>query len=94
MEVIDKGNGTWIIEDSGVRCFLLEGKDKAALIDTCMNIGNIKEVLARRQCQRKYKYIRYFFHNPVFLSISLKHHIQSEREQTVRQITILRIDIP
>ena len=59
-----------------------------------LRIGNIKEVLARRQCQRKYKYIRYFFHNPVFLSISLKHHIQSEREQTVRQITILRIDIP
>ena len=46
MEVIKKNEKTWIIEDSGVRCFLLEGKDKAALIDTGMNIENIKEVVS------------------------------------------------
>ena len=46
MEIIKKDNNTWIIEDSGVRCFLLEGNDKAALIDTGMNIDNIKEVVS------------------------------------------------
>lgn len=46
MEIIKKDNNTWIIEDSGVRCFLLEGNDKVALIDTGMNIENIKEVVS------------------------------------------------
>ena len=46
MEFIKKNDNTWIIEDSGVRCFVLEGKDKTALIDTGMNIENIKEVLS------------------------------------------------
>lgn len=45
MNIITKNNNTWIIEDDGVRCFLLQGNDKAALIDTGMNIENIKEVV-------------------------------------------------
>lgn len=46
MILIKKTDNTWIIEDSGVRCFVLEGKDRTALIDTGMNIENIKEVLS------------------------------------------------
>ena len=46
MNIIEKNTNTWIIEDEGVRCFLLHGNKKAALIDTGMNIKNIKEVVS------------------------------------------------
>lgn len=45
MNIIRKNDDTWIIEDDGVRCFVLEGKEKAALIDTGMHIDNIKDVV-------------------------------------------------
>ncbi len=45
MNIIDKRPDTKIIEDDGVRCFLLEGKDKAALIDTGMHIEDIRKLI-------------------------------------------------
>ncbi|MCR5255756.1 MAG: MBL fold metallo-hydrolase [Acetatifactor sp.] len=36
-------NITSIADPTGVRAFLIEGRDRAALVDTCCGIGNIKE---------------------------------------------------
>lgn len=43
-DVIRVNEGTYRIEDDGVRFFLLEGKDKALLIDSGMNTPNAKEI--------------------------------------------------
>ena len=45
MEIIQKNTDTWIIEDSGVRCFVLEGEKQTALIDTGMKITDIRSVV-------------------------------------------------
>ena len=57
-----------------------------------LRVVDLKEVLARRHRPCKYQYICYLFHN--FRLSTLKHHIQSEREEPVRQVTILRIYVP
>ena len=44
MDIIRKDSQTWIIEDGGVRCFLLEGDKYSALIDTGMKIEDIRKV--------------------------------------------------
>ena len=44
VEVIKMREGTWRIEDGGVRFFLLEGKDSALLIDTGMNVPNARKI--------------------------------------------------
>ncbi len=36
--------GFWMIEDSGVRSFLVEGSKKSMLVDTCFGNGDIKEL--------------------------------------------------
>lgn len=38
--------GFWCIEESGVRCFLLEGDSDALLIDAGFGIGNLKEYIS------------------------------------------------
>lgn len=38
---------TWQIDDQGVRFFLLEGNEKAMLIDTGMNVKNAREIAQR-----------------------------------------------
>jgi len=43
-EVIRINEHTWRIEDSGVRVFLLEGTEKALLIDSGMNLPNAAEI--------------------------------------------------
>ena len=45
MEIINKPDNTWIIEDNGVRAFLLQGDRYAALIDTGMRIEDIGSVV-------------------------------------------------
>lgn len=45
MEIIRKSENTWIIEDDGVRCFLLKGDEKVALIDTGMHIEDFKKII-------------------------------------------------
>ena len=45
MEIIKKSENTWIIEDDGVRCFLLKGNEKVALIDTGMHIEDFKKII-------------------------------------------------
>ena len=45
-EVIKINNDTWSIEDDFVRFFLLKGKDKALMIDSGIDIENVK-ALAR-----------------------------------------------
>lgn len=42
-EVVKLGEGTWSLEDGFVRFLLLEGKDKAMLIDSGMNCPDAKE---------------------------------------------------
>lgn len=37
---------TWRIEDAGVRFFLLEGTEKAVLIDSGMNVTDIREIIS------------------------------------------------
>ncbi|MCR5795347.1 MAG: MBL fold metallo-hydrolase [Solobacterium sp.] len=44
--IIRMNADTWRIEDAGVRFFLLEGKDKAMLVDSGMNVKNIKEIVS------------------------------------------------
>lgn len=44
MEIIKINEGTWRIEDEGVRFFLLAGEDKALLIDSGMTVHNAKEI--------------------------------------------------
>jgi len=44
MDIIRKDSQTWIIEDGGVRCFVLEGDKYSALIDTGMKIEDIRKV--------------------------------------------------
>lgn len=41
-EIIKMNENTWRIEDGGVRCFLLEGKDKALLIDSGMTLPDAR----------------------------------------------------
>ena len=43
-EIIQINENTWRIEDSGVRFFLLAGKERAALIDSGMTVRNAKEI--------------------------------------------------
>ncbi|MBP3870546.1 MAG: MBL fold metallo-hydrolase [Faecalicoccus sp.] len=45
MEIIKINDNSWRIEDGGVRFFVLEGKEKAAIIDTGMNLENVKEIV-------------------------------------------------
>ena len=45
MQIIDKGNKTWIIDDGRVRCFVLEGNDYVALIDSSMVLKNLKDIV-------------------------------------------------
>ena len=45
-EIIPMKEGTWRIEDGGVRFFLLTGAEKALLIDSGMNVHNAKEIAA------------------------------------------------
>ena len=45
MEIIKKNDTTYIIEDGGVRAFLLLGEKYAALIDTGMNIEDIRSAI-------------------------------------------------
>jgi len=47
MDILHHDEHTWIIEDGGVRCFLLEGEEKAALIDTGMTVKNILPTITR-----------------------------------------------
>ena len=44
MEIIKINEGTWRIEDGGVRFFLLAGEKKALLIDSGMQVHNAKEI--------------------------------------------------
>lgn len=37
---------TAIADPSGVRCFLVEGSERALLIDTCSGVGNLAEYVA------------------------------------------------
>ncbi len=43
-KIIQIDPNTWRIEDSGVRCFVLAGSDKALLIDSGMNIRNARDI--------------------------------------------------
>lgn len=40
-----KENITSIVDPAGVRAFLIEGTEKAALVDTCCGIGDLKELV-------------------------------------------------
>ncbi len=44
MEIIRIDSQNWRIEDEGVRFFLLEGKEKALLVDSGMTAHNAKEI--------------------------------------------------
>ena len=44
MEIIRIQDGSWRIEDEGVRFFLLEGDENALLIDSGMTVRNAKEI--------------------------------------------------
>lgn len=46
MEIIRKDESTWIIEDTGVRVFILKGKEKTAVIDTGMNLKDLKDIVS------------------------------------------------
>ncbi len=43
-EIIQINENTWRIEDDGVRMFLLQGTERALLIDSGMNIHNAKDI--------------------------------------------------
>ena len=43
-EIIKIDNSTWRVEDNGVRFFLLSGDDYSLLIDTGMNVKNVKTI--------------------------------------------------
>ena len=43
-EIIRINEDTWRIEDNGVRLFVLEGKEKALLIDSGMRTPNAREI--------------------------------------------------
>ena len=43
-EIIRINEKTWLIEDGGVRLFLLEGSKKALLIDSGMNLNNARDI--------------------------------------------------
>ena len=43
-ETIQMNENSWRIEDGGVRFFLLTGTEKALLIDSGMNISNVREI--------------------------------------------------
>ncbi|MBQ9153286.1 MAG: MBL fold metallo-hydrolase, partial [Solobacterium sp.] len=51
MEITQYDEHTWIFYHNGVRFFLLEGEEKAALIDTGMHAGNVFE-LARERTEK------------------------------------------
>jgi glyoxylase-like metal-dependent hydrolase (beta-lactamase superfamily II) len=44
-EVVKLGEGSWRIEDNGVRALLFAGSERALLVDTGFGNGNIKEVV-------------------------------------------------
>lgn len=46
-EIIKIDDSTWRIEDNGVRFFLLSGDDYSLLIDTGMNVKNVKAIAQR-----------------------------------------------
>ena len=43
-EIIQIREDTWRIEDGGVRFFVLNGKERAIMIDSGMNTPNAKEI--------------------------------------------------
>lgn len=43
-EIIRMNEDTWRIEDGGVRCFLLVGTERALLIDSGMNLDNVRGI--------------------------------------------------
>lgn len=43
--LIQIDNTTWRYEDNGVRFFILEGKERALLIDSGMNVKNVKSIV-------------------------------------------------
>ena len=43
-QIIQKNENTWIIEDGGVRFFLLAGKEKALLVDSGMQVHNARDI--------------------------------------------------
>ena len=43
-QIIKIDDDTWRIENDGVRFFLLKGSRKALLIDSGMNVRNVKEM--------------------------------------------------
>ena len=45
-EIIQIRENTWQIEDGGVRFFLLAGTERALLIDSGMNIDNVRDIAA------------------------------------------------
>lgn len=45
-EIYRINENTWRIEDEGVRFFLLAGTEKALLIDSGMNLNNVREIVA------------------------------------------------
>ena len=47
VEVVRKDEHTWILENQGVRLFLLEGREKALLIDAGMRLRHARDVAAR-----------------------------------------------
>ncbi|MCF0120200.1 MAG: MBL fold metallo-hydrolase [Oscillospiraceae bacterium] len=44
-EIIDRGGGTWVIVETMVCAFLLEGSERALLIDSGLGTGNILEAV-------------------------------------------------
>lgn len=46
-EVIKINDNTWTIVDKSVRCYILIGEKNALLIDTGMNISNIKDIVRK-----------------------------------------------
>ena len=45
-EVIQISEGTWRIEDAGVRCFLFTGANRALLVDSGKTIDNLREIVS------------------------------------------------
>ena len=50
-EIIQIDNNTWRIEDGFVRFFLLEGEEKAALIDSGVNCPNASDIVRKLTCK-------------------------------------------
>ena len=46
-KIIRMNENTWRIEDGGVRFFLLTGTEKALLVDSGMNVHNVRDIATR-----------------------------------------------